>query len=232
MSEVIQMNFAGLTKLTLQDYPDHTACILFVGGCNMRCPYCHNSQLVTTTGVITQQEVLDFLARRNNVLEGVVISGGEPTLHRDLVQFVTTVKAMGYLVKLDTNGSNYRMVRSLVEQHLVDYVAMDIKNSLDNYHATVGVNFDTTDVANTISYLLHNHVDYEFRTTVVDDFHNSASFDSIGKLVRGATRYYLQMYVDNGSTFCNTLRPPTVLQLQQYRDILSKYVENVYIRGI
>lgn len=226
------MNFAGLTKLTLQDYPDHTACILFVGGCNMRCPYCHNSQLVTTAGDITQQEALDFLAKRNNVLEGVVISGGEPTLHRDLVQFVTTVKSMGYLVKLDTNGSNYPIISSLVEQHLVDYVAMDIKNSLDNYPATVGVNFDTTDVVNTISYLLDNHVDYEFRTTVVDDFHNSASFDSIGKLVRGATRYYLQMYVDNGSTFCNTLRPPTVPQLQQYRDILSKYVEKAYIRGI
>ena len=186
------MKIKGLQKLTLLDYPGKTACTVFLAGCNYRCPFCHNAGLVVEFDQeeISYETLFAFLEKRKNVLEGVCITGGEPTLNNDLPQLLAKIKEIGYSVKLDTNGTNPQMVKQLVEQGLVDYVAMDAKNGLESYPQTVGVKqLDVLPIMQTATYLMQNHVDYEFRTTVVDNFHTHESIESMGKWLKGAKEF-------------------------------------------
>ncbi len=225
------MKIFGINKLTLMDFPDRTACILFVGGCNMRCPFCHNSGIVASGSPIDQQEIVDYLTKRRAMLDGVVISGGEPTIYPDLPQYIASIRAMGFAIKLDTNGTHPDMLQQLISDGLVDYVAMDIKNSLSAYASTSGVDsIDTTAIERSIAILMSSSVQYEFRTTVVQQLHTADHFVEIAQLIAGAPRYYLQRYNDNGETFDNTLTPPSDSTLQQYADIVRTTVPCVEVR--
>lgn len=198
------MKITGIQKLTLLDYPGTVACTVFTSGCNFRCPFCHNSMLVLpeqiTENYLTDDEVSGFLKKRCGVLDGVAVTGGEPLLHSDLPQFLEKVRALGYKIKLDTNGSVPELLRGIVEAGLVDRVAMDIKNSPEQYAKTVGLEkFDLAPVEKSKDFLLSSSVDYEFRTTVVKGLHTRESLMSAAEWIRGAKEYYLQQFKDSGS---------------------------------
>ena len=197
------MVIGGLQKLTLLDFPGHTACTVFTGGCNFRCPFCHNALLVTefdADNVWSEKEFFDFLGKRRGILDGVAITGGEPTLHRDLPDFIRRVRDEGFSVKLDSNGTNPAMLRALIDDGLVDYVAMDIKNSKEKYAATAGVErLDLAPIEESVGILMEGKCDYEFRTTVVGGLHQEEDFVAIGEWIRGARRYFLQGLVDSGN---------------------------------
>ena len=193
---------AGLQKLTLLDYPGHVACTVFTGGCNFRCPFCHNAPLVLPERLgsdTNEEEVLKFLKKRVGVLDGVAVTGGEPLIHKSLPEFLSKIKELGYSIKLDTNGSFPEELKKLVENGLVDRVAMDIKNSPALYADTVGIpGLDLSAVERTKDYLLSGIVDYEFRTTVVRGIHTKESLLEAAEWIRGAREYYLQQYKDSG----------------------------------
>lgn len=224
----------GIQKLTLVDFPHYTSCILFSGGCNFRCPFCQNSSLVLdpmSQGVIDEDEIFSFLKKRKRMLEGVVITGGEPTLNSDLLLFMEKIKDLGYKVKLDTNGYKPDVLESAINKHIVDYVAMDIKTSLDEYPRLSGIkNINTELIRESISILLKEDVDYEFRTTVVKELHNEKNFEKIGKIVEGAKNYFLQTFIDSGNTIEKGLTSPSLEVLESYKEILNSYIENVSIR--
>jgi pyruvate formate lyase activating enzyme len=227
------MEIYGLNKVTLLDYPKTTACTVFTGGCNFRCPFCHNSDLVYAYGkpVISEDDFFCFLHKRKNVLEGVCISGGEPTLNKDLPKFIEKIKNCGYKVKLDTNGSNYQMLKDVLK--LVDYVAMDIKNCTENYAETVGIkDFDVGDVKKSAALLMASDIPYEFRTTVVKEFHNKERFKKIGEWLSGAKAYYLQQFVDNGILGKGKLNPCSKEEMNEFLNIITPYFEICGIRGI
>ena len=196
------MHIHGLQKLAMVDYPGKLAATVFTGGCNLRCPFCHNALLVTRlaeTPEIPEQEVLDFLASRRGLLDGVVLTGGEPLLQPDAADFLRKVRELGFAVKLDTNGSHPDRLRRLTEAGLLDYVAMDIKNSPERYGETAGrPGLDLAPFRESVSFLLSGAVDYEFRTTVVRELHDGDSFRAIGPWLSGARRYYLQSFVTEG----------------------------------
>ena len=191
------MTFGGLEKFTLIDYPGTVACVVYTIGCNFRCPYCHNPELVdeTVKTRISEDELFDFLAERKKLLEGVVITGGEPTIHEDLPEVLKKIKALGYLVKLDTNGTNPLLLRQMVEAGLVDYVAMDIKSPLHTYSATVARPVDVAAIRRSIDFLLQASVPYEFRTTVIKGMQTPEDIEEIGKEIKGAQKYYLQKFI-------------------------------------
>ena len=192
------MKIGGLQKLTLLDYPGKMACIIFTAGCNFRCPFCHNASLVThIEEEISESEVLAFLEKRKKILDGVVITGGEPLLY-DLEPFIRAIKEKGYLVKLDTNGSFPDRLKDLVKKGLIDYVAMDIKNSPDKYALTAGASVDLEKIKESVQFLKSDAVDYEFRTTVVKPFFEKSDFTAIGEWIRGAKRYFIQSFADSG----------------------------------
>ena len=187
------MRIFGLQKTTLLDYPGKLASIIFTGGCNMNCPYCHNSELIHphTDALISEEELFAHLKKRKNTLEGLVISGGECTLQKDLMEFCHKVRSLGYSIKLDTNGTDPQTLRMLVQKDLVQYVAMDIKNSKEKYPLTVGLkSFDLRPLEESVAFLLEGHVDYEFRTTVVSEFFTKEDFHKIGQWISGADAYY------------------------------------------
>lgn len=229
------MKIHGIQKMTLVDYPGLVACILFSGGCNFRCPYCHNGELVLRPDdfpIIAEEDIFSFLKKRVGVLDGVVVSGGEPTLEKDLPDFLRKIKDLGFLVKLDTNGSNPEMLKAVVSSHLVDYVAMDIKNSFDRYGLTIGIpSFDTFRVEESIDYLLSGVVDYEFRTTVTREYHDEKSFEQLASRLAGCRNYYIQNFMANENTIKKINSPCTHEQLQTYMGILSKTINNVQIRN-
>lgn len=223
----------GLQKLTLVDYPGKCACILFSGACNFRCPFCHNGSLVLNSEdepVVENEEIFSFLEKRQNMLEGVVMTGGEPTINKDLIPFLGKIKELGYAVKLDTNGYLPSMLKDAVKSGVVDYVAMDIKTSLDEYSLLSGVNTDTDRIKESIDYLLSSPVDYEFRTTVVKELHKSENFEKIGKLIKGARRYYLQSFVESEDTIKKGFTTPLLESMESYVELLNSYIENVSIR--
>ena len=230
------MNINGLQKLTLLDYPEKVACTIFTGGCNFRCPFCHNASLVThveDAEVISEEEVLAFLKKRSGVLDGVCITGGEPLLQRDLEDFIRKVKALGYSVKLDTNGSFPQRLKHLAAEGLVDYVAMDLKNSKEKYAATVGIPaFDLSPIEESVSFLMEGRIPYEFRTTVVREFHQKDDFIEIGKWIQGASAYYLQQFEDSGDLIQPGLHAYDRKVLVQAADVIEKYVKSVKLRGI
>ena len=224
----------GIQKLTLVDFPGHPASILFSGNCNFRCPFCQNAPLVLDSEdepVLDNDEIFSFLKKRKKMLEGVVVTGGEPTINKDLIPFLSSLKDLGYLVKLDTNGYMPEVLRKAVESGVVDYVAMDIKTSLDEYSKLCGVeNIDTSRIKESIDYLMSGAVDYEFRTTVVEPLHHKENFEKIGEMTKNCQRYFLQSFVDSGNIIGKNCFSPSPKQLQNYLEILSSYIKNVSIR--
>ena len=195
------MYISGLQKLTLLDFPGRLAATVFLGGCNFRCPFCHNATLVLSPGEcekISEDEFFSFLSSRKGKLSGVCITGGEPTLYGGLKDFIIRIKEEGFAVKLDTNGTDPDLLSELISEGLVDYVAMDIKNSLDKYALTVGTSVDIEKVKRSVEILLSGKVDYEFRTTVVKEFHKKEDFIAISEWISGAKRYFLQTFEDSG----------------------------------
>ena len=203
------MKINGFQKLTLLDFPEKMACIIFTAGCNFRCPFCHNASLVThidNTFDYTEEDVFSYLEKRKGLLEGVCITGGEPLLQPDIEEFIRKIKAMGYAVKLDTNGSFPEKLIHLVESGLVDYVAMDIKNCKEKYNITAGNDaLDIVDIEKSVEFLLGDTVDYEFRTTVEDSLHTVEDIEKIADWIKGAKRYFLQNFADSGDIIAKNM---------------------------
>lgn len=230
------MKICGLNKTTLLDYPGKVAATVFVGGCNFRCPFCHNSQLVLSPSQapeIKKEELLGFLKKRKGILEGVCITGGEPTLWTELFALINDIKAMGYAVKLDTNGSHPEVVKELVRLQLIDKVAMDIKACLENYPALCGLSQpDLVSVKDTAAFLLDGHIDYEFRTTAVKELHTEKDFRKIGQWLKGCKAYYLQAYKDSVEVLKPGYSSFSPEELETFRRILLVTIPLVEIRGI
>ncbi|MBQ3913454.1 MAG: anaerobic ribonucleoside-triphosphate reductase activating protein [Lachnospiraceae bacterium] len=230
------MQIHGFAKLTLLDYPGRIAATVFTGGCNFRCPFCHNAVLVLDPNaqpLIPEDEVLRELESRKNKLEGVCITGGEPTLNRDLPEFIEKVRALGLLVKLDSNGTAPDMIADLIDRGLIDYIAMDIKSSPEGYSKAVGLkDLSMDNIFRSVDLIMQSGIDYEFRTTVVDGIHTADDFKKTGIWIKGAKAYYLQQYKDSGDLIApRGLASPSKETLEKYREILLPYVPNTSIRG-
>jgi len=222
------MNIYGLQKLTLLDYPEHTACTVFLSGCNFDCPYCYNKELAhkEVKPLMSSIRFLSWLDTMRGKLDGVCISGGEPTLCGLLGNFISAIKNMNFLVKLDTNGYRTSVLLSTIYEHNIDYIAMDIKNSPKKYAITAGFegafNFDIIETSVDVIMTCKHLSEYEFRTTVTKSMHDDSDFEEIGRLIRGAKRYFLQK--------CTT-DTPSDEDMQRYKSIMEKYVDYVGIRG-
>ena len=228
------MKIHGLQKMTLLDYPGHVACTVFLGGCDFRCPFCHNFDLVVgpMPEAMSEDEFFAFLDKRHGLLDGVAITGGEPCLRTDLPDFIARIREAGFLVKLDTNGYHPAMLRRLIEERLVDYVAMDIKNSPGKYAQTCGLpRIDLDLIDESISLLMGSSVPYEFRTTVVRELHEARDFEEIGKWIEGADRYFLQAFTSRDTVPDPTLSAPEPVALRKFSDIVSRYVKVAEVRG-
>ena len=231
------MLIGGIQKLTLLDYPGRVAATIFTAGCNFRCPFCHNAPLVTEIDknyFVDEEEILSFLKKRVGILDGVVITGGEPTLMSDLPEFISKIKAMGYDVKLDTNGTNSDMLEYFINNKMIDYVAMDIKNCIEKYPETAGVSesFDLESVKKSAKMLMQGAVDFEFRTTVVSPYHTEDDFERIGRWLSGDEKFFLQSFVDSGHLVGDGVYGATKEEMQLYLNKLKQYVKNAQIRGI
>ncbi len=229
------MKIHGLQKMTLLDYPGRVACTVFLGGCDMRCPFCHNAELLDGSAqpVMDEEELLAFLKKRRGLLDGVAITGGEPMLRQDLPELAARIRELGYPVKVDTNGLHPDRLRSMLERDLVQYVAMDIKNSPERYAETCGLpEVDLGRVRESIALLTEDRADYEFRTTVVREFHDEESFRGIGQMIAGAKRYYLQMFTDRDTVPFEGLHAPTEEEMRRYAEIVRNTVSSVELRGV
>lgn len=229
------MIISGLQKLTLLDYPGHTACTIFTSGCNFRCPFCHNALLVNQSvkNEYTEQEIFDFLNGRINKLDGVCVSGGEPLLQPDIFDFLCKIKSLGFLVKVDTNGSNPRVLKRLIDNRVCDFIAMDIKNGLNKYCVTSGVEVDLNDIQNSIRLIMQSEVDYEFRTTVTNELHDEADIVEISRMISGAKAYYLQRFKDSGNILGKNQTPPSKQKLLMLKRVAQENgLLNVELRGI
>ncbi len=226
----------GLQKTTLLDYPSKVAATIFFGSCNFRCPFCHNMNLVLAPDeepVIPEEEIFSFLRSRHGILDGVCITGGEPTLQKDLPDFIRSIKELGFAVKLDTNGSNPGLLRSLVSDGLLDYVAMDIKSSKEQYPRICNVpGLSTEPIEESVSFLLQDPVPYEFRTTIVKEYHTAEVMEQIGEWIDGAAACYLQSFVSSAYVPDQTLHECTKEELQHFQSILRPHVQNVSLRGV
>ena len=230
------MRILGLQKLSLLDFPGKVAATVFTGGCDLRCPFCHNAPLVLPgrgASALDAGAVLDFLASRRGLLDGMVLSGGEPLLQPDAADFLAEVKAMGFSVKLDTNGCHPDALADILDRRLADYVAMDIKNSLEKYPWTVGVpGFDTAPVERSARLLMEGPADYEFRTTLVRPFHEVGDMETIGRWLRGARRYYLQAFVDSGDLVGGGCVPFTPEEMEGFLQAARPFFQSVALRGL
>ena len=227
------MKIAGYEKMSLQDYPNHISCILFTQGCNLNCPFCQNSTLISLNSEnrVDENEIINYLNMRKNIINGLTISGGEPTVQKDLKEFIIKVKEIGLDIKLDTNGINYKLLEDLIENKLIDYVAMDIKNSLKKYAKTSGLNTISEDnILKCIEFLKQNKVDYEFRTTIINEYHTLQDIFEIIKII-GDSKYYLQNFKLSENVLDKRLTEFTQEKLILWNSILKDY-KNVYIRGI
>ncbi|MBO7156006.1 MAG: anaerobic ribonucleoside-triphosphate reductase activating protein [Clostridia bacterium] len=227
------MIIKGIQKLTLLDYPQKVACTLFTAGCNFRCPFCHNASLVKGDdgAVLNETEVLKYLKLRQGILDAVCITGGEPTLQSDLKEFILKVKELGYCVKLDTNGYKPEVLKELVNEGLLDYVAMDIKNSKEGYARTAGLqNIDINKIEESVDFLMQGNVDYEFRTTVVEELHSESDFFAIAEWLKNAKKYYLQSFKDSGDILGGTFTPCSGAKMEHFLKILIKNIPQTEIR--
>ena len=233
------MKISGLQKMTLLDYPGRIACTVFFGGCNFRCPFCHNGEFLDGSAetLMDEKELLTFLSKRRGLLDAVCISGGEPTLQPDLGTLLEEIKAMGFLVKLDTNGSRPQVLKDLTARGLLDYVAMDIKNCPQLYDRTAGVSVQTEQLEESIRFLLQESVDYEFRTTVVSQLHDRESILRMGEWVASLSRgkrikrWFVQPFVDRDTVLFDGLSAPNERQLSEFVGILSRFSLQSDVRG-
>lgn len=228
------MEFQGINKLSLLDYPGKVAAILYIDKCNFRCDYCHNWNTLIApqdNDDLIFDDILSFLKKRIGVLDGVVISGGEPTLMPNLEEKIRAIKSLGYDIKLDTNGTHPEVVENLVNKGLIDYVAMDIKSSLDEYHRFSASEALITNVKKTIDYLKENHVDYEFRTTLIEEYHNEEIIKKIAQLLKGSKRLFLQQFKISEGVVNKSLHPVDEGIANHYVEILSQDIEEVSLRG-
>lgn len=233
------MRIAGLQKMTLLDYPGHVACTVFLGGCNFRCPYCHNSELLEAPpAVMTREELLAFLEKRRGLLDGVCITGGEPTLHPELPALLRAVRAMGFSVKLDTNGYRPDVLQTVLAEGLVDYVAMDVKNGPDGYAAACGLaDVELSKIEKSISLLMSESVGYELRTTVVHPVHTEAHIRAMAQWVSSlgknpVKRWFLQPFADRDTVPFSGLSAPSETELNRFVQIVSTVAEQADVRGI
>ncbi len=231
------MNIQGFNKTTLLDYPGHIACTVFTGGCDLRCPFCHNSGLVLSpraTEGYTVDQVLTHLRRRKGILDGIAVSGGEPLLQPDLKDFLRAVREIGgYKIKLDTNGTHPQLLADVISEGLVDKVAMDIKNSPERYSQTVGIhNFDVELIRASLSFLMLSGIDYELRTTLVREFHDAEAMRGIAEFIRGAKAYYLQNFVDSEAVIFSGLHGFERSEIEAFAEIVRPAVGLVEIRGV
>jgi len=227
------MNICGLEKISLVDYDGYVATTIFCCGCDFACPFCHNGGLVNgTQQIIPQEEVFAYLDQRKKLLDAIVVSGGEPTLQKDLLSFLQRLNEYGLKIKLDTNGNNYPVLKNVIDQNLVNYVAMDVKNSESSYALTTGIkNLDFTNVKNSIELLKKGRVDYEFRTTLVKELHTTESITEMAKLLQGAKRLYLQKFKPAETCLQKGLTEVPKDTALNYAEILKKSIPNVKLRG-
>ncbi|MBE5764773.1 MAG: anaerobic ribonucleoside-triphosphate reductase activating protein [Clostridiales bacterium] len=228
------MKIAGLQKLTLLDYPEHTACTVFTAGCNFRCPFCHNSDVVyNKTEGVSEEELFEFLASRKGKLDGVCITGGEPLLQPDIVEFMQKIRKLGFLIKLDTNGSMHNKLVAIVNEGLCDYVAMDVKSSPNGYNIACGGMVNVDNVLKSIAFLIaQNKVDYEFRTTVVKQLHSKQDFEEIASLIKGCKRYFLQQYKHSHKVIKEGYSAYSEVEMKELCSFIKGLNINCALRGI
>lgn len=227
------MNVQGYQKLTLLDFPGRVACTVFTGGCNLRCPFCHNAGLVLTphAGGNMENEVLDYLSRRKGLIEGVCITGGEPLLQPDLEDFIRKVKALGYLVKLDTNGALSHRLRALLETGLIDYVAMDVKSSPEGYQKAIGVPLASDLFEESIRILQASGIPHEFRTTAVKGIHTKEDFEKIGKWLPPDSPYFIQTFVSSPNLLGSGCEPFSANEMKALLSAVQPYLPGAQLRG-
>ncbi len=229
------MKIHGLQKMTLLDFPGRVACTVFLGGCDFRCPFCHNFELVDGSAepVMDEEALFRFLEGRRGLLDGVAVTGGEPCLHPGLPALLRRVRTLGFAVKLDTNGAHPAMLRAVLAEGMADCVAMDIKNSPAKYPLTAGIPApDLAAVRESAGLLMAGDTDYEFRTTVVDELHEAADFEEIGVWIAGARHYFLQAFADRESVPYGNLHAPAVEKMREYARIARRYVPDTRLRGV
>ena len=229
------MKICGLQKLTLLDFPGRVACTVFFGGCDFRCPFCHNAALAcgNSKAIMDEEHLLDFLKRRRGLLDGVAVTGGEPLLQPELPGFLVKIKTLGYLIKLDTNGAHPDALKTIADAKLADYIAMDIKNSPQRYAETVGLQrLDLSPVLQSAEMLLRGDVDYEFRTTAVAELHNDESITKIAEWIRGARRYYLQRFEARDSVLRSGLHAPSDETMRRWLELAKPHVAFAALRGM
>lgn len=229
------MLIKGFQKLTLLDFPGRTACTVFTGGCNYRCPFCHNAVLVTENDgeYYTEEEIFEHLEKRRGIIDGVAVTGGEPLLQKDIESFLYEIKDRGFAVKLDTNGSFPEKLEGILQLGIADYVAMDIKNRPEKYAETVGLEkFDIAPVRRSIDLLMNSGVEYEFRTTVVSDFHTADDIEALAQWIQGAKRYYLQNFVDSGNLIDGTCTGVSPSTMREMLDRARKFIPGAELRGL
>ena len=229
------MLVGGFQKISLIDYPGKVCAIVFTQGCNFRCPYCHNPELVDPKlfqNSIEEKEIFSFLKSRIGKLDAVEITGGEPTLQKDLLTFIKKIKDMGFLVKLDTNGSNPEILEKIIKERLVDYIAMDVKAPLDKYEHIIRAKIDTSKIKRSIELIKNSNVDYEFRTTIVKALLSKEDLIEIGKLIKGAELYILQKFIPSKTLDNSMLKEETYSDEELYgvKEEIKKYVKKCLIR--
>ena len=227
------MEFVGIDKMSLLDYEDNISCVLFSPTCNYRCPFCHNGKSVLESSTyIPFEDILEFLKTRIGLIDAVVISGGEPTMMKELKERIMDIRELGFKIKLDTNGTSPDVLEDLINSNLLDYVAMDIKNSLEMYPKTCGVsNVYEFSIIRSINILKEKRIPYEFRTTLVKEFHNKESIKKMGELIKGADKLYLQKFVDRETVLVPGLHEVPLEEAQEFLEILSPFVKEVNLRG-
>ena len=229
------MRIGGLQKLTLLDFPGQMACTVFLPGCNLRCPFCHNADLVLRgkeLPTMSEDEFFSFLKSRQGILEGVCVTGGEPMLHPELPDFLKKIRDHGFLVKLDTNGTRPEVLRKLLTDGLLDYVAMDIKNSPDRYTETCGGAEVLDEVRRSAALLMESGLDYEFRTTVCKPLHTPEDLQAIGRWLTGARKYFLQQFVQSDHLIGGGMTPPTEEEMKALLHAVQPYIPNTRLRGV
>lgn len=225
--------FCGMEKLSVVDFDNKVSCTLFTNGCNFKCPFCHNSSLVLSkVPPLDFNVILDYLKTRKNIIDAVVITGGEPTLLDGLKEKIIEIKKLGFLIKLDTNGTNPACLQELINEKLIDYVAMDIKNGPKNYAKTIGLtSYDLTNIKKSIEILKKGTIDYEFRTTLVKEFHSQSDMKEIRNLILGSKKYYLQQFINRDECICHTLHEVDKKTAEEYLKIIGDAVSYVALRG-
>ena len=230
------MRLGGLQKMTLLDFPGRVACTVFTVGCNFRCPFCHNSSLVVSPEVpeLSQDDFFAFLRKRQGLLDGVAVTGGEPLLHGDMPELLEKIRALGYAVKLDTNGAFPDRLKQILDAGLVDYVAMDVKNSREKYELTAGVSGILPRVEESVELLRAGETPFEFRTTLVDELHEPADFTAIGQWIRGVERYFIQGFVDSGDILAGSeaFHAASHEKAKACLEAVKPFVPNAQLRGV